>query len=386
MNLLSILADDGSFMLPTAASNLAKDVDWAWNFIMAISVFFFCLVVGLMIFFVIKYRRRTPNDVTSTITHNTPLEIAWTLIPLMIVMVLFVIGFKGYLNFDTPLSNSIPVQVQEQKWNFTFTYTNGAVSDQLYVQKGVPFVMNLESTDVLHGFHIPAFRVQRNAVPGRTTHVWFIATKISPKEGFPIFCNQYCGEGHSKMYTFVHVLDKAGYAEQMAALANPFKEKDAAGKSHWVPYVKLGEKLYKQSGCIQCHSVDGSRVIGPSWKGLWKSDVKFSASDVVGFTLSPSDPDAKWEGYVHESIVKPDAKIVDSYQNVMPSFASQFGGDPKSPNDEKVRAIITYMKSIGSTPWTPPISPEKNPDLYDAEKNPIHPESLAAAQAAATQH
>jgi cytochrome c oxidase subunit 2 len=386
MNPLRILADTTMHpMLPIPASNLAKDVDWAWNFILVVTTIFFVIVVGAMFIFVVKYRRRTPNDKTSEVTHNTPLEIAWTTIPLVIVMGFFYIGFKGFLNYDTPLSNAIPVDVRAQKWNFTFTYQNGAVAPELYVEKDIPFVLNLTSIDVLHGLFIPAFRTQRNLIPGRTTNIWFIATEYSPKEGFPIFCTQYCGDGHSRMFTYVHVLDQAAYADKMKELANPFKEKDAAGHSHWVPYTKIGEKLYRQSGCATCHSVDGTRVIGPTWKGLWKSDVHFSASNVPGYSLSASDSDEKWEAYIHESVLQPDAKIVDTYSNVMPSFASQFGGDPKSAKDEELRAITAYIKSIGNTGWKPAISPEANPDLYDADKNPIHPESIAAQQAAATQ-
>ncbi|MGN6370256.1 MAG: cytochrome c oxidase subunit II transmembrane domain-containing protein [Phycisphaerae bacterium] len=373
-------------MLPEPASNLAVDVDWAWTFILITTTIFFLIVVGAMTLFVFKYRRRTPNDKTSEITHNTPLEIAWTAIPLVILIGFFFIGFKGFLNYDTPLGNSIPVDVTARKWNFTFTYQNGAVSPELYVEKGIPFVMNLHSEDVLHGFYIPAFRTQRNLIPGRTTNVWFIPTQISPSEGFPIFCTQYCGDGHSKMYTWCHVLDHDAYIEKMKELANPFKEKLADGKSVYIPYTKIGEKLYHQAGCATCHSVDGSKIIGPTWKGLWKSDVKFSASNEAGYSLSPSDPDQKWELYIHESILHPDYKIVDGYNNVMPSFAAQFDGPAGSAKHELLRALTDYIKSIGNTGWKPTVTPESNPDLFDADKNPNHPESEAAQHAAATQH
>lgn len=112
MKLLSLLADDATFLLPRSASNLAKDVDWAWNAILIITTIFFIIVIGAMTIFVVKYRRRTPNDATSEITHNTPLEIIWTGVPLIILMAIFFIGFKGFLNYDTPLSNSVPIDVQ----------------------------------------------------------------------------------------------------------------------------------------------------------------------------------------------------------------------------------------------------------------------------------
>jgi cytochrome c oxidase subunit 2 len=386
MNLLLQLADTSTFLLPTSASNLAKGVDWAWNIVLLITTIFFIIVVGAMFLFILKYRRRTPNDVTSEITHNTPLEIAWTSIPLVILLGIFYVGFKGFLNYDTPMSNSTPIEVMGHQWYFQFTYPNGAVSDQLYVVKDKPFVMNMQSADVLHALYIPAFRVQRNLIPGRTTNEWFIPTEYSPKEGFPVFCTQYCGNGHSKMYTHCFVLDQAAYDAELSALANPFKTKDASGKSTYVPYVKLGEKLYKTSGCTQCHSVDGTRGIGPSWKGLWKDKhgITFSASNEPGYTLSASDSDQKWYDYIRESIIYPDVKVVSTYQNVMPvAIGKQFDGPPGSPKDEELRAIITYIKSLGEPPVLPTISPEKNPELYDADKNPNHPESLAAQHAAA---
>src|SRR5579884_2438294 len=150
MNLLRTLADALPYeaphpMLPVPASNLANDVDWAWTFILITTTIFFIIVVGAILIFLVKYRRRGPMDETSTVTHNTPLEIAWTAIPLVIVMGFFYVGFRGFLNYDTPPTNAIPVNVEARKWAFTFTYQNGAQSDELFVRKDVPFVMNLTS-------------------------------------------------------------------------------------------------------------------------------------------------------------------------------------------------------------------------------------------------
>ncbi len=377
------LAQQGTFLLPPSASNLATGVDWDWNVILGISCFFFCMVVFIMLFFVIKYRQRSVHDQTPVITHNTPLEIAWTLIPFFVLMFIFYIGFKGFINYDTPASNAVIVDVEAHKWAFQFTYPNGGISDALYVQQGVPVVLQLHSTDVLHALYIPAFRTQRNLIPSRQTHIWFIPEVLSPKEGYPIFCTQYCGEGHSTMHTVVHVLAKTEFDQAMVAVANPFKTKDAKGNERWVPYVQLGEKFYNQMGCVSCHSINGAAGTGPTWKGLWKSDVNFSYSDIPGFALKPTDPDSKWIAYVEQSVAHPEAKIVRNFANVMPSFETQFNGTVSKT--EKLRAIMAFMKSIGTTGWKPPYPADS--DMYSVKLHPkYHPESLAAEKAAATQN
>jgi cytochrome c oxidase subunit 2 len=375
-----------TFLLPRQASNLARDVDWAWNVVLGVTGFFFCLVVVVMLLFVLKYRRRTPTDSTPEITHNTPLEIIWTVVPLVLLIVFFFVGFKGFLNYDTPPSNAVVVDVQGQKWNFTFTYPNGGVSDVLYVQQNVPVVLNLHSVDVLHALYIPAFRTQRNLVPYRTTNIWFIPEQLSPKEGFPIFCTQYCGKDHSRMRTVVQVLDKKDFDEAMTQVANPFKEKNnETGKTRWVPYVKLGEKFYNQMGCITCHTTNGTKGTGPTWQGLWKRDHAFAAVDEAGYTLKAGDDDAKWEAYLTQSMVHPSAKVVSGFQDQMPSFAAQLSGSVAK--DEKARAIMTYIKSLGSTGWKPPLA--EDADAYDADKHPEHhpefsPEHVKALESAAT--
>jgi cytochrome c oxidase subunit 2 len=384
----TLAAASRTLFLPPQASNLAKDVDWAWNIILMTTTIFFLIVVFAMTFFVIRYRRRSHADETSTITHNTPLEIVWTIIPLLLVIGFFFVGFKGYINFDNPRSDAVVIDVEARKWGFTFTYPNGAVSDALYVQKDVPVRLNLHSIDVLHALYIPAFRIQRNLIPYRQTALWFVPTTYSPQPtkadpgGFTAFCTQYCGDGHSKMYTRVFVLDKATFDERMKELANPFKEKQG-DKNVFVQYKDLGNKLYHQMGCATCHTLDGKPATGPTWQGLWKRDHAFSATTPPGYTLSAGDDDAKWEEYLSESITNPGAKIVANYPNGMPSFAAQLsGGTPDAtgfrPNEEKRRALVEFIKSLNPS-YKPVASREANPELFDADKpNAVHPESLAA--------
>ena len=407
---LSILAD---YMLPHGASNLAHDVDRTWLLVLSVTGFFFCVVVGVMTFFVIRYRRRTPHDVTSQVTHNAPLEILWTGIPLALVMTFFYIGFKGFLDYNTPQSDCVVIDVTAKQWSFTFAYPNGAQDGDLYLLQNQPVRLNLHSEDVLHAIFLPNFRTQRNIIPGRQTFVWFIPTELTPRiirrnpatgaselvaeEGWPVLCTQYCGDGHSRMYSRVFVLNPADYDAKMRELANPFQVKEN-GKTVFVPYVALGQKLYTQIGCASCHSTDGSLGTGPTWKGLWKRDHEFSyvAPNSVGadsagnYSLKATDADDKWEAYLTESILDPDAKLVRfggvDYRG-MSSFASQLSGN--TTNDEKRRAIMDYIKSLGTTGWKPDVTPEQNPDLFDADHpklvdahgQGLHPESLAGIEA-----
>jgi cytochrome c oxidase subunit 2 len=208
--------------------------------------------------------------------------------------------------------------------------------------------------------------------------------------GFDLFCTQYCGEQHSKMVAKVYVYDdKAAYEKKMIELANPFKE-EKGGVATWLPYAQVGQKFY-ETYCMQCHQTPDPKnpsqlrgsPTGPPWKGLFKRDQSFSyTSPESGYTLKASDDDAKWEEYLSESILHPERKIVTGFQNQMPSFAAQFGGS--DIKNEKRRAIIEYIKSIGSTGYKPAVDAEKNPDLFDAKKNPQHPQSLAAKKGADT--
>jgi cytochrome c oxidase subunit 2 len=202
-------------------------------------------------------------------------------------------------------------------------------------------------------------------VPGRTTELWFQPTRIGT---YHLFCTQYCGNGHAAMNTEVEVLGESDYAAKLASLANLFV--DPATKEP-VPMAKVGERLYKTSGCSQCHSVDGAISTGPTWKGLFKRDHAFAKAP-AGYTLSAADDDAKWDAYLRESILDPGAKIVQGYQNVMPSGATQFSGS--SYKDKKLAALIEYIKSLGKTGTGTSQQPQQRAHRFDSsEPVPVLP-------------
>jgi len=307
---------EGGFWLPAKSSTVAARVDFVWDFILWISVFFFVLITVLMAVFLVRYRGRRGRGVDSTVDHNTALELTWTIIPTLIVVAIFWFGFEAYLDMATPPTNAFQVNVTGQKWKWLFTYPNGHVDEELHVPVGTDVVLTMTSEDVIHSFYVPAFRTKKDVVPGRYTKLWFNAK--APGE-YQVFCTEYCGTDHSKMLAKVVVHEPGGYETWMADASN------IHGK--YTP-VEAGEILYKRFGCNACHSLDGANGIGPTWKGAFgKQEVMRDGTRV--------DVD---ENYIRESILEPQAKVVAGYDPVMPTYKGRL-------KDQDLTAIIEFIKS-----------------------------------------
>jgi cytochrome c oxidase subunit 2 len=307
-----------TFWLPEKASTFAEIVDPAFNLFYWISVFFFVLICGLIVVFTFKYLRRRPDQLASAqIVHNTTIEAAWTLIPLGLVMMLFVVGMRGYLDMRVSPTDAMTVNVLGQKWSWTFTYPEGAVNDTLVVPLGKPVKLVMTSTDVLHSFFIPAFRTKADVIPGRYNSLWFEATKTGV---FPVECTQYCGTRHSYMLTAVKVLEPEAYATWIKAAANP-----AAGLTP----AEFGAIVYKKRGCNACHTLDGVRGIGPSWKGIFNQTHKFAdgSSALVD------------EEYIRRSIIEPASQVVESFAPVMPTYKGVL-------SDDEIAAVVAFIQTL----------------------------------------
>lgn len=313
--------DTGGFWLPRQGSTTAASVDALFLAVTWIGIFFFVLITAVMLYFVWKYRARPGHEAQASSDHNRPLEITWTVIPLLIVIWIFWEGFTGFVNLATPPQNAYEVQVLGQKWKWLFTYPNGVVDDNLHVPPGEPVRLVMTSQDVIHSFYVPEFRIKHDAVPGRYDKAWFQAS--APGE-YRIFCAEYCGTSHSDMLAKVIVHPSRGEFDKWLSDAGNFIDK--------LPPEKLwegGQKLYNQRGCRQCHSVDGAAGIGPTFKGLWGHDqpLRDGGRAVVD------------ENYLRESIVNPQAKIVAGFEPVMPTFQGRL-------KDKEITAIIEYIKTL----------------------------------------
>jgi cytochrome c oxidase subunit 2 len=308
-----------TFWLPEQASTFAQSVDGAFGLFFWISMFFFTLVVGLIVYFVFRYgRKRDDQLATGQMTHNTVLELSWTIIPLMIVMVLFFIGIRGYWHMRVAPSNAITIDVTGRKWSWSFDYPQGFSNDTLVVPIHQPVRLRVTSTDVLHSFFVPAFRAKADVIPGRYHSLWFEATKTGT---FPVLCTQYCGTSHSYMLSAVKVLEKDAYEQWLLTAA------EKASGAGMTP-EEFGASVYTKRGCNACHSVDGSTNIGPTWKGLY--------GHAVPLTSGSATAD---DAYLRQSILDPASQIVAGFQPVMPSYKGIV-------TDREIEAVIAYIKTL----------------------------------------
>ncbi|MBC7924312.1 MAG: cytochrome c oxidase subunit II [Bryobacteraceae bacterium] len=305
-------------ILPRQASTLAPNIDNLFWFITWINVVFFVLIAYLVISFVRKYRRRSETDQTPHFTHHQTLEIIWSVVPLVIVLVVFFWGFHGYMAAQVAPANAIEIQVTGKKWVWQFEYPDGMRTlNSFHVPLNRPVRLVMSSEDVIHSFFVPTFRIKKDVVPGRYSEEWFTATEAGVHQ---VFCTEYCGKGHSDMGAKIYVDDDATYQKWLIEGDEEIKK---------MPLPELGKLVYENRGCATCHSLDGSRGQGPSWKGIWGQ-----VHQMTDGTQIKVD-----ENYIRESILEPNAHIVAGYEPVMPTFKGLL-------RDREVLAAIEYIKTL----------------------------------------
>ncbi len=197
-------------------SNFANSVDGTFLFTLIVSVFFLVLITVLMIIFVIKYSRKR-NPKATNIHGNMGLEIAWTAIPTILVMIMFYYGWQGYKEMVTVPENAMPIDVTAQMWKWSFKYEDGKTTDSLYVPVNTPIKLTLHSNDVNHSFFIPAFRLKKDVFPNRERIAWFIAKETGE---YDIACSEYCGLNHSYMYSKIFVLSEEEFKNWMYKISD----------------------------------------------------------------------------------------------------------------------------------------------------------------------
>ena len=189
------------------ASNFSHDVDFIFLFSLIVSIFFLVLITFSMVYFVIKYnRKRNPKAIN--FHGNIGLEITWTVIPTILVLIMFWYGWVGYADMSEAPTNSLNIDVTAQMWKWTFKYDNGKIADSLYVPVNRPIKLNLHSLDVNHAFYVPKFRIKKDVYPNQSRTLWFKADQIGQ---FDIACAEYCGLNHSYMYNKVKVISEKDF-------------------------------------------------------------------------------------------------------------------------------------------------------------------------------
>ena len=310
------------FSLLPAASTSAQAVDDVYIFITLICAIAFVILIGTQVYFMVKYKKpKSGHRKTSPLTHSGKLEFWWSFIPALIMLVMFGWGEKLYMEMAVPPDDAISIRVTAQKWSWTIEYpdTAGAVlTDELIVPVGIPVRLTMTSRDVIHSFFVPAFRQKKDVLPNRYTTMWFEASKIGV---YPLFCAEYCGEEHSSMIGTVRVV---GPDEFQVALAEAARLEQDDGES----MIDFGERVWKRGGCASCHSLDGTVKTGPSLLDKYGTEETL----VDGSTVTIDD------NYIRESLIEPNAKIVQGFTPQMPSFAGRF-------DDKAIAGLIEFIKS-----------------------------------------
>ncbi len=302
-----------------AASEEASRVDTLFNFILWLSVFFFVLIIGAMVYFVIRYRRKTPDQKTSPLHGNKTVEVVWAVVPAVLLVIIFFWGFKDFMDLSVPPRDSIDIRVTGQKWSWTFDYPkDGINTSELVVPVDRPVKLTMSSMDVIHSFYLPAFRVKRDVLPNRYTVIWFHPTAVGEYE---VLCAEYCGTAHSKMMATVKVVSEKAYTDWIDSGGG------LSGKG--MSSAEFGKVLFKAKGCTACHTVDGSKLTGPSMKGIY--DKMETMAD--GKQVKVDD------NYLRESLMQPNEKVVKGYQPVMPTYSGRL-------KEKQTNAIIDYIKSL----------------------------------------
>jgi cytochrome c oxidase subunit II len=309
-----------NFWMPNNASEFSHSYDLLFDVLLWISLISLVGIAAAMVYFCVKYRAtsRAANEAAeSQLDHSNTLEITWSIIPLFIVIALFGVGFKQFIDLRSPPRAAYEVHATGQRWKWGFEYPEGLQHPELHVPVNRDVRIMIQSVDVLHSLYIPEFRVKMDAVPGRYTELWFHATETGT---FPIYCAEYCGTSHSDMLTrvVVHTDEEfKGWVEEEIR------------RIESMPLNELGELTFNQSGCATCHSLDGTVKIGPSFKGAFGRTEHLQTGTSIQVD----------ENYIRESILDPQAKIVAGFPPAMPTYKGQL-------SDRRISGLVEYIKTL----------------------------------------
>ena len=323
---------------PDRASTNAGQVDALYMYLVSISALMLVLIFAAVILFAFKYRRRSPNDPPPKHIHGSmPLEITWSVIPFMAMMVMFAWGTKLYFENYVPPKDAMEIYVVGKQWMWKVQYPNGQREiNELHVPVGVPVKLTMASEDVIHDFYIPAFRLKHDVVPGSYQTYWFEATKPGR---YHLFCAEYCGTDHSQMHGWVTVMDPVSFQKWLAAGAENGT------------MAEQGEKLFQQYGCATCHDA-GQPDRFPSLQNVYGHPVQLEDGRTAIADAT----------YLRESILNPAAKVVKGYRHdVMPVFQGQIG-------EEGLLNLIAYIKSLSMPPGAAPARAAAVPSAPKAVK------------------
>lgn len=306
-------------LLPDQASTNAGGVDALYAFIGSVTIFFTAIVFVGVFILAVKYRRRDQHEVPKPLRESFLVELVWSGIPFGIVMVMFGWGAYVYFGHYNPPQGAMEMYVVGKQWMWKTQHPEGHREiNELHVPVGRAVKLTMTTEDVIHSFFIPAFRMKKDVVPGMYTTMWFQPTKVGK---YHLFCAEYCGNQHSGMIGWIHVMEPADYEAWLA------------GVNRGETMAQAGERLFSRLGCASCHKTDNSGRC-PSLENKFGRDERLQNGTTVRVD----------EAYVRESILKPQAKVVAGYQNQeMPTFQGQV-------SEDGILQLVAYIKTLSKAP------------------------------------
>jgi len=303
-------------LFPDSASTMAHRVDTFYFVLVGICGLVVLGLLAVMVFFLFKYRRGQPAFREQRSYRTLPLELTWTVVPLLVFLGFFVWGAEIYQDMQMAPRDALDIHVVGKQWMWKVQHPTGQREiNELHVPVGRNVKLTLASQDVIHSFFVPAFRIKQDVVPGRYTTAWFAATRVGT---YHLFCAEYCGKDHSRMGGSVHVMSPADYEAWLTRGASA------------EPLVESGARLFRELGCSGCHVGTGI-VRAPPLEGLFGRPTPLLSREVV----------IADEKYIHDSILYPNREIAAGYEPLMPSYEGRI-------TEEQLFEVVAYIKSLAN--------------------------------------
>jgi cytochrome c oxidase subunit 2 len=323
--------------LPPQASRMAEDVDTLHYFVILVTMFASALVGVVAWTFIVRYRRRTQRDATVRVESTLAFEVPMVGGVLALFLLWWVIGFRQFVQMATPPPNTLDIYVVAKQWMWKFSYAEGpSAVERLTVPAGRPVRLIMTSRDVIHSLYVPALRLKQDVIPGRYVTMWFTADRPGT---YPIYCAEYCGVSHSRMRGELVVLSDDDYGTWLASSeSQAVAARDVSGPAppSASNLSSVGREVAVRRACFACHTVDGQRHVGPTWRGLYDSKVQLTD----GRTVTAD------ESYLTKSMMEPRADVVVGYNPVMPSYHALL-------TEPETAALVEYIKSLRDVPTEP---------------------------------
>ena len=312
--------------LPPQASTFARGIDGLHFFVISITMLSATLIALVALYFTWRYRAKRPpeSDATRARAKTTRrVEMGLTVMTLGLFLSLWVVGFRQYVGMTEPPPDALVVYVTAKQWMWKFAHEEGPSEvGVLTVPAHRPVKVVMTSRDVIHSFYVPAFRIKQDVIPGRYVAAWFEATE---EGSYDLFCAEYCGTEHSGMIAKVNVLSETDYAAWLAG----------ARRSEPLSLVEQGRVVAAKKQCLGCHTIDGKDHVGPTWRGLYGTQVALAD----GRTAFAD------EGYLTRSMMMPNEDLVAGYASRMPSYFGRLEAG-------ETAALVAYIRALAAPELT----------------------------------